>query len=55
MDLPEFLINVEELIEGSRTGRKRLESMQKNLAAIAEARSRLPIKSRAKKASLSKT
>ncbi|NYF89710.1 DUF4760 domain-containing protein [Tunturibacter empetritectus] len=49
MNLPEFLINVEQLIEGSRKGRKRLEAMQKNLAAIAEARSRPPIKPRAKK------
>jgi hypothetical protein len=40
MDLPEFVINVEELVEGSRAGRKRLESMQKGLAAIAESRSR---------------
>jgi hypothetical protein len=54
MDLPEFVINVEQLIEGSRAGRKRLESMRKNLTEIAEARSRLPIKPRAKKASLPK-
>jgi hypothetical protein len=40
MNLPEFLINVEQLVEGSRTGRKRLEAMQKNLTAIAETRSR---------------
>jgi hypothetical protein len=49
MNLPEFLISVKQLIEGSRTGRKRLEAMQKNLAAIAEARSRPPSKQRAKK------
>ncbi|MBB5331017.1 DUF4760 domain-containing protein [Tunturiibacter gelidoferens] len=55
MDLPEFVINVEQLVEGSRTGRKRLESMQKGLAALAETRSRPPIKSRGKKASLPKT
>ena|ERR1700761_4954440 len=36
MDLPEFGINVEQLIERLRAGRKRLESMRKNLAAIAE-------------------
>jgi hypothetical protein len=48
MNLPEFLINVEQLVEGSRTGRRRLESMQKSLAALAVARSR-PIKPRAKK------
>ena len=40
MDMPEFLISIEQLIEGSRKGRKRLEAMQKNLTAIAEARSR---------------
>jgi hypothetical protein len=44
MNLPEFLISVEQLVEGSRAGRKRLESMQKNVAAIAEARSRPPSK-----------
>jgi hypothetical protein len=49
MNLPEFLISVEQLIEGSRTGRKRLEAMQKNLAAIAETRSHPPSKRRAKK------
>ncbi|WP_353071267.1 DUF4760 domain-containing protein [Tunturiibacter gelidoferens] len=49
MNLPEFLINVEHLIEGSRPGRKRLEAMQKNLAAIAETRSHPPSKQRAKK------
>ena len=49
MNLPEFLINVEQLIEGSRPGRKRLDAMQKNLAAIAETRSRAASKQRPKK------
>lgn len=49
MDLPEFLINVEQLVEGSRTGRDRLETMQKNLAAIADARSHPVSKPRAKR------
>jgi hypothetical protein len=39
MNLPEFLINVERLIEGSRKGLKRLEAMQRSLTALAEARS----------------
>ena len=53
MNLPEFLINVERLIEGSRTGRKRLESMQRSLTALAEARSRSTSKPRASSASKS--
>jgi hypothetical protein len=38
MDLPEWLISVERLIEGSKAGRKRLAHMQKSLAAIASVR-----------------
>lgn len=38
MNLPEWLISVERLIEGSKAGRKRLATMQKNLAAMADAR-----------------
>jgi hypothetical protein len=38
MNLPEWLISAERLIEGSKTGRKRLAIMQKNLAAIAAMR-----------------
>ena len=38
MDLPEWLISVERLIEGSKAGRKRLATMKKNLAAMAEVR-----------------
>jgi hypothetical protein len=49
MNLPEFLINVEELVEGSRAGRKRLETMQKSLAALAAIRSNLAPKQRKKK------
>ncbi len=40
MNLPEFLISVEWLIEGSKAGRKRIATMRKNLEAIAEVRSR---------------
>ena len=38
MKLPEWLISVERLIEGSQAGRARLAVMQKNLAAMAAAR-----------------
>jgi hypothetical protein len=38
MNLPEFLISVERVIEGTKAGRERLLTMKKNLAAIAEAR-----------------
>jgi hypothetical protein len=51
MNLPEFLINVERLIEGSRKGRKRLEAMQRSLTALAEARSHSAPKPRASSAS----
>jgi len=46
MNLPEFLINVEQLVEGSRAGRNRLETMQKSLAALAAIRSNLAPKQR---------
>ena len=49
MNLPEFLINVEQLVEGSRAGRNRLETMQKSLAALAAMRSDLAPKQRKKK------
>jgi hypothetical protein len=42
MNLPEWMINIERLIEGSDSGRERIATMRKNLAAIAEARSRQP-------------
>ncbi len=38
MNLPEFLISVERLVEGSEAGRERVSMMRKNLSAIAEAR-----------------
>jgi hypothetical protein len=38
MNLPEWLISVERLIEGSKAGRKRLATMQKSLAAMAHVR-----------------
>jgi hypothetical protein len=38
MNLPEFLISIERLVEGSEAGRRRLQTMQKNLAAIAKVR-----------------
>ena len=40
MNLPEWLISVEHLIEGSKPGRARLAVMQKSLAAVAAARAR---------------
>ena len=38
MNLPEFLISIERLIEGSDAGRLRLEVMKKNLSVMASAR-----------------
>jgi len=38
MGLPEFLINIERVVEGSRAGRERLLSMRKNLDSIAAVR-----------------
>jgi hypothetical protein len=35
MNLPEWMISIERLIEGSKAGRARLASMQKGLAAMA--------------------
>jgi len=40
MNLPEFLISIERLIEGSETGRRRLDVMRKNLSVMADIRSR---------------
>ncbi len=42
MNLPEWMISIERLVEGSNSGRERIATMRKNLAAIAEARSRQP-------------
>ena len=47
MDLPEWLISVERLIEGSKAGRKRLATMKRNLAAMADARASQTKKARA--------
>ena len=49
MNLPEFLISLEQVVEGSQAGRKRLETMQKNLVALAAMRSNLAPKQRKKK------
>jgi hypothetical protein len=38
MNLPEWLISAERLIEGSKAGRARLRCMQKSLAAMADVR-----------------
>ena len=38
MNLPEWLISVERLIDGSKAGRARLRTMQKSLAAVADVR-----------------
>jgi hypothetical protein len=40
MNLPEFLISIERVVEGSDAGRGRIQTMRKNLAAIAEVRGR---------------
>ncbi len=42
MNLPEWMINIERLVEDSAAGRERIATMRKNLAAIAEARSHQP-------------
>lgn len=38
MNLPEFLISIERVIEGCEAGRQRLNVMRKNLSLVAEAR-----------------
>ena len=38
MNLPEWMISIERLVEGSKAGRARLATMQKNLAAMAGVR-----------------
>jgi hypothetical protein len=38
MNLPEWLISAERLIEGSKAGRARLRTMQKSLAAMGSVR-----------------
>jgi hypothetical protein len=38
MNLPEWMISIERLVDGSEAGRARLRTMRNNLAAIAEVR-----------------
>ena len=38
MNLPEFLISIERLVEGSEAGRERVHMMRNNLSVIAEVR-----------------
>jgi hypothetical protein len=38
MNLPEFLISIECVVEGSDAGRRRLQTMRKNLSVMAEVR-----------------
>jgi len=38
MGLPEYLISIERVVEGSKASRERLSAMQKNLAAMAAVR-----------------
>lgn len=38
MNLPEFLISIERLVEGSEVGRRRLETMRRNLSVLAKVR-----------------
>lgn len=47
MDLPEWLISVERVVEGSKAGRARLATMQKGLAAMADGRAARAKKRRA--------
>jgi hypothetical protein len=47
MNLPEWLISTQRLIEGSKVGRARLATMKKNLEAMAAARATQAKRSRA--------
>jgi hypothetical protein len=38
MDLPEWMMSIEQLVEGSEHGRERLATMKANLTAMAAAR-----------------
>jgi hypothetical protein len=38
MKLPEFLISIERVVEGSEAGRQRLQSMRRSLSVVAEVR-----------------
>jgi hypothetical protein len=46
MNLPEFLIHIEHLVEGSEAGRERISTMRKNLAVMADVRSAIAKPSR---------
>ena len=46
MDLPEWLISVQRVIEGSKASRKRLADMQRSLAGMAGAHTAQPKKAR---------
>lgn len=41
MNLPEFLISIERVAEGSAAGRSRLTTMRRNLSAIADVRAQI--------------
>jgi hypothetical protein len=47
MGLPEFLISIERVIEGSKPGRARISAMRTNLAAIAAVRAEQPNQAKA--------
>ncbi|MFL6353230.1 MAG: hypothetical protein ACJ74Z_15480 [Bryobacteraceae bacterium] len=38
MNLPEFLISIERVVEGSEAGRRRIEMMRKSLSVVTEVR-----------------
>jgi hypothetical protein len=38
MNLPEFLISIERLVEGSEAGRRRVQTMRTSLSVMAEVR-----------------
>jgi hypothetical protein len=40
MNLPEFLISIDRLVEGSEAGRRRVQTMRTNLSVMAEVRGR---------------
>ncbi len=42
MGLPEYLISIERVVEGSKASRERLSAMKKNLAAMAAVRAAQP-------------
>jgi hypothetical protein len=42
MNLPEFMISIERVVEGSKAGRARIRTMRKNLAAMADVRAAQP-------------